>query len=83
MAFLDMTNYISTLKYNYTVYNFHTLYELNTMLKKLCFSDLFTNGYHSWVELILHSKNAGLFEPNFGSNMDEPSHWVTFFNYIF
>jgi len=37
MAFLDMTNYISTLKYNYTVYNFHTLYELNTMLKSCVF----------------------------------------------
>jgi len=25
-------------------------------------------------------KNAG---PNFGSNMDKPSHWVQFLNYIF
>jgi len=24
-----------------------------------------------------------LFEPNFGLNMDKPSHWVTFLNYIF
>jgi len=24
-------------------------------------------------------KIAGLFYPNFGSNMDKPSHWVTFF----
>jgi len=28
-------------------------------------------------------KIAGLFLPNFGSKMDQPSHWVTFFNYIF
>jgi len=34
-----------------------------------------------WLE---HSKkNAGLFHPNFGSNMDKPSHWVTFCNDIF
>jgi len=25
-----------------------------------------------------HSKNAVLFHPNFGSNMDKPSHWVIF-----
>jgi len=25
---------------------------------------------------ILHSKNAGLFQPNFGSNMDKPKGWV-------
>jgi len=24
-------------------------------------------------------KNAGLFQPKFGSNMDKPSRWVTFF----
>jgi len=23
-----------------------------------------------------HSKNAGLFQPNFGSNMDKPKRWV-------
>jgi len=28
------------------------------------------------LSIILHSKNAGLFEPNFGSNMDKPKRWV-------
>jgi len=28
-------------------------------------------------------KNAGLFYPNFGSNVDKPSYWVTFLNDIF
>jgi len=32
----------------------------------------------------VHSeKNAGLFQPKFGSNMDEPSHLDTFLNTIF
>jgi len=28
------------------------------------------------LSIILHSKNAGLFEPNFGSDMAKPKRWV-------
>jgi len=28
-------------------------------------------------------KNAGLFQPKFGSIMDKPSNWVNILNYIF
>jgi len=26
--------------------------------------------------ILIHSKNAGLFHPKFGSNMDKPKRWV-------
>jgi len=29
-----------------------------------------------WLGLSIHSKNAGLFLPNFGSNMDKHKRWV-------
>jgi len=37
---------------------------------------------HTRIDLVFyylfffHSKNAGLFNPNFGSNMDKPKRWV-------
>jgi len=33
--------------------------------------------------MFTHSKNAGLFQPKFGSDIDKPNNWVNILNDIF
>jgi len=63
--------------------------QLNRKQFKFCFYYLIIR--YSQIDIILNIecfkphilKTAGLFQPNFGSNMDEPSRWFKFLNYIF
>jgi len=55
-------------------------------LKQISILEVFLKGHvtlKTGVMMLKIKKIAGLVKPNFGSNMDKPSHWVTFCNYIY
>jgi len=66
----------------------HPLYSAQSLLYKISHVDLISlckilDVPHFTESQLRSKKNAWLFQPNLGSNMDKPRHWVKFLHDIF